>query len=149
MALRQRLGAAHESNFIPAPGRDGLASSTPPIRPIANARNDSAPTRAIHCRRVGTMRSSSQPTRTNPLRAEPLKGDVMATEPVALMTPLVRARLVRRVRLLVRGVIAYNAIEGVIAITAGVAASSAGSAKTACVERRSAGASVRFGMGLS
>ena len=40
-------------------------------------------------------------------------------------TPQVRARLVRRVRLLVRGVIAYNAVEGVIAVSAGIAASSA------------------------
>ena len=49
----------------------------------------------------------------------------MTIEQPILMGPLVRARLVKRVRLLVRGVIAYNAIEGVIAISAGVAASSA------------------------
>ncbi len=49
----------------------------------------------------------------------------MSVQQPVLMGPLVRARLVRRVRLLVRGVIAYNAIEGIIAISAGVAASSA------------------------
>lgn len=49
----------------------------------------------------------------------------MTTPQSLVLTPVVRARLVRRVRLLVRSVIAYNAIEGVIAITAGLAASSA------------------------